>query len=585
MVLDFWHAHCMTRCATLPAFRIFTRSVWPVLIAALFGPAQWTQAVPAASDADVAAPSAPAPPIASRQRGFYDQPFTVVLKSDTVGARIDYTLNGDPPDAKGAHHYDGPIPIQTTTILRAASVLDKTNASPSVTHTYLFLSNVLRQTGEGFPATWGTNQGNPVPADYEMDPEITQHPGYRAEMVPALRALPSLSLVIAKADLFGPERGLYAHPRQTGAEWERAASIEWLSSSGEEDFKINCGARIQGGWNRRPEESPKHSFRVIFRKKYGPGKLRFPLFADPGPREFDEFILRAGCNNTWLHWSGTERRRGEFLRDEWMRESFAAMGHASARGRFVHLYLNGLYWGLYNPTERPSAPFVAWHLSGQPQHLDVRNADNVLEGDDQAWQRLLQRANAGVVNPAAYDEISDYVDIPQLIDFLLINFYGGNADWDRASNWYAARRRRPPGPFQFFVWDGERVLEGVSDNSLAANDDQSPTRLFHQLRQNETFRRQFAEQARNHLTGGGALTPAAATARYRRLAEQIDAAVLGESARWGDYRRDAHRYKEGPYELYTRDDHWRPEVRRILTEYLPQRTAVMMEQLKGAGLY
>lgn len=45
--------------------------------------------------------------------------------------------------------------------------------------------------------------------------------------------------------------------------------------------------------------------------------------------------------------------------------------------------------------------------------------------------------------------------------------------------------------------------------------------------------------------------------------------MLAESARWGDYRRDVHPYKEGPYELYTRDTHWRPETQRLLQEYFP----------------
>ena len=59
---------------------------------------------------------------------------------------------------------------------------------------------------------------------------------------------------------------------------------------------------------------------------------------------------------------------------------------------------------------------------------------------------------------------------------------------------------------------------------------------------------------------------------------------MAESARWGDYRRDAHSYKEGPYELYTRDGHWRPEVKRLLTEFFPGRTTRFLEQLIEVGL-
>ena len=98
------------------------------------------------------------------------------------------------------------------------------------------------------------------------------------------------------------------------------------------------------------------------------------------------------------------------------------------------------------------------------------------------------------------------------------------------------------------------------------------------------FRKLFAERARLHLTGDGALTPTAAAQRYRRWSDVLDAAVVAESARWGDYRRDVHPYKTGPYELYTREEHWRPEVKRLLENYFPRRTEAVLKQFREAGL-
>src|SRR5262249_29775314 len=255
---------------------------------------------------------------------------------------------------------------------------------------------------------------------------------------------------------------------------------------------------------------------------------------------------------------------------QWMRDTLGVMGHPSSRGFFVHLYLNGLYWGSYNLCERPSAAFVAAHLGGRPEDYDVRNGDHILQGDGAAWQRLMDLANGGLTNQDHFAAIQQWVDLPELVDFLIANFYGANADWDRASNWYAARRRQPPGKFQFFIWDGERTLEDINANSLAFDDDQSPPRLFHKLRENAEFRRMFAEQARQHLTNGGALTPQKAAARFDKRAMEIDLAVIAESARWGSYRRTVHQYKTGPYESYTRNDHWRVEVDRLLNDYFPK---------------
>ncbi len=530
-------------------------------------------------------PAEPHPPAVrfSHASGFFERTFALELKGNASGAKIYYSTNGTEPTARTGLLYREPLQIQTTTILRATAIAEET--ARTETRTYLFLNDVLKQTGHGFPSSWGTNQGKPVPADYEMDPEIVNDNAYRAELVPALKSIPTLSLVMAAADLFDPKEGIYAHPQESGVEWERPASAELIFPDGRDGFRIDCGIRIQGGWNRRPEESPKHSFRLLFKKKYGPGKLKFPLFDPDGVREFDTLILRSGCNNTWLHWSGEERRRGDFIRDQWMRDTFRAMGHPSARGLFVHLYLNGIYWGLYNPTERPSGPFIAAHLGGIPADYDVRNGANILEGDDQAWKQMMALANAGVAGHRELAALKELVDLPELIDFLMVNFYGANADWDRASNWYAARRRVPPGPYQFFVWDGERTLEGIEDNNMAFDDDQSPPRLFQKLRTNPEFRQQFGIRARQHLTQGGVLSPELATARYDKWAKTIESAVVAESARWGDYRRDAHRYKTGPYELYSRDAHWRPEIERLLHHYFPNRSAAVIKQFREAGLY
>jgi hypothetical protein len=521
----------------------------------------------------------------SEQGGFFEGPFSLEITTRSLGAKIYFTTNGAEPTERTGSLYTAPLKITTTTILRAAAFKEGLAPSRAQTQSYIFLKDVLQQTGADFPPAWGMNGSNPVPADYRMNSEIVNHPAYRDELLPALKSIPSISVVMASMDLFDGTRGLYAHPKEHGTDWERPASVELLFADGRKGFQIDCGLRVQGGWNRRPEESPKHSFRLLFKKKYGAGKLKFPLFGETGAREFDTLILRAGCNNTWLHWSAEERRRGDFIRDQWMRDTLRAMGHPSARGMFVHLYLNGLYWGLYNPCERPSAPFVAANLGGKPEEYDVRNGERILDGDGEAWQKLMAMANAVVTTGQQFSTIQELLDVPELIDFLIANFYGANADWDHASNWYAARRRTPPGKYQFFIWDGERTLEGLDANSMAFDDDQSPPRLFQKLRRNPEFRRIFVERARRHLTNGGALTPENAADRYQKWAREIDRAVVAESARWGSYRRDVHPYKAGPYELYTRDDHWRPEVQRLLGEYFPKRTAVVAKQFQQAGLY
>ena len=75
---------------------------------------------------------------------------------------------------------------------------------------------------------------------------------------------------------------------------------------------------------------------------------------------------------------------------------------------------------------------------------------------------------------------------------------------------------------------------------------------------------------------GGALSPALAAARYAARADEIHGALLGESARWGDTFRAVP---------YSRDVEWQAEYDRLMTDYFPRRTDLLIEQLRAAGLY
>ena len=54
--------------------------------------------------------------------------------------------------------------------------------------------------------------------------------------------------------------------------------------------------------------------------------------------------------------------------DRWMRQMYRDMGYAAGYGRFAHVYLNGLYWGIYEVAERPNNEF---------SRLSDRNAWNM----------------------------------------------------------------------------------------------------------------------------------------------------------------------------------------------------------------
>jgi hypothetical protein len=309
------------------------------------------------------------------------------------------------------------------------------------------------------------------------------------------------------------------------------------------------------------------------------------VFGPGGAQEFDALILRAGNNNSWLDGNGEGRRRADYIRDEWMRRSMLAMGYPSARGVFVHLYLNGLYWGLYNLCERPGASLLAGDQTNPAAGFDARKADKTESGDQVAWASMMALANSGVSDERTYEEIGRHLDLTELADYLILNFYASNSDWDRSANWFAVRPRTPRGRFRFFVWDAERTLEDLQANTLDFDDDESPPRLFHKLSENAAFRSLFAGRVQRLLFKNGPLAPDVSAERYRTLASSVAKPLLAEAARWGTYRRDVHQYKTGPYERYTVAAHWQPEVHRILTRYFPERRTILLDQFRERGLF
>ncbi len=547
----------------------------------------------------------------SHDRGFYDEAFDLVITTATAGATIYYTTNGVAPASTnlaspGVIRYDNPIRIAGTTILRAAAFQEGFEPSNVDTHTYVFLDDVIRQSPTGAPPSGWPASWSPNTRDYGMDPDIVNSPAYRDTIKQDLKTIPSFSLVMDLNDLFGP-RGIYSNAGQDGRAWERKGSVELVYPDGTEGFQIDCGVRIRGGFSRS-SDNPKHAFRLFFREIYGDPKLRYPLFGDEGADSFDCIDLRTFQNYSWSFQGDSQ---GVFLRDQFSRDTQLDMGHHSERGDFCHLYINGQYWGLYNTCERPEASYGESYYGGNKEDYDVVkvSADNgytvgATDGNMLAWTRLYNACKAGLTTDAAYEKIlgnnpdgtrnpeyEQLVDVDNLIDYMLVILYGGNLDApisrflgeNNPNNWFGMRNRTGQfGGFRFFVHDAEHTLLNVNESRIgpfpagnASVTASSPQWVWQKMWANAEFRMHCADRVHQHFFNLGMLTPEAARARFLCRADEIDRAVVGESARWGDAKRSTP---------YTRET-WLAVRNSILNNYLPRRSAIVLSQLRSKNLY
>ncbi len=516
-----------------------------------------------------------AAPQASVERGLFTEPFSVSLSTNTPGAQIRYTLDGSKPTATTGLVYGGqPIYVATTTTLRAAAFKPGYLQSNVVTHTYIFPGHVAGQTR---PASYPTTRSG-IPIHYTLSADIVTNPSYGPRLVEALSALPTVSLVLPMQDFFGPS-GIYMNPTQQGMSWERETSVEWLGTDGTR-FQLNAGLRIQGGASRSPTNSPKQSMSLRFRSDYGAGRLDFPLFEDTTVSSFDSLQLRGVYNNSWIHWDNQQRLRGQLIHDQWMRDAMLAMGNADAGcGRFVHVYINGLYWGVFNLHERQEASHYAAYHGGQEDELDAVNGGNAVDGNLNSWNRM-----KATVQSLDWQAIQRVLDVDNFIDFTILHRFAGNQDLKTNGNWRAAGGGPNDRPWRFYMWDAERVLESPT-NTNPPSPSSDPTGLFQYLWQIPEFRVRLADRVHKHLFNDGALTPQKNTQRYLRRAAELDVAIIAESARWGSYRRDVHNYSNGPYLLYERDVQWVAERDRLVNDYFPQRTSNVIARLRSDGWY
>lgn len=549
----------------------------------------------------------------SHTRGFYDASFGLALTGIGNNLEIYYTTDGTRPNAETGTLYSGPVDITTTTPFSAVAINADGLYSEIITQTYLFIADILQQPNDpgGYPATWSPYKfraGN-APADYAMDPEVVEAPEYKDLMDDALTSIPTLSIVTNKGFLFSHLKdselgGIYIYTGNSGAsgtgqDWERPASIEYYDPNTQEEFQVNCGLRLHGGNSRVPENSQKHSFRVSFRSQYGPSKLKFDLFDEPtATDEFNALVFRAGYNYSWVKNSGVQRENAQYLQDPFAKVTQRALGQVAAHEKFVHLYLNGLYWGLYNISEKLTNDFMESYLKGKEDDFDViKDHGLTVDGSWTAWTRLYEQTKAGLGSNTNYQKVQgkdpdgtvnpaldNLLDVENLIGYMQFNMYIGNEDWDH-NNWFAARNRvSNEAGFRFFAWDAETSMTNVQYNNVDENNEENPSWFYHELQDNADFRILFADHIQRNFFNGGPLTQEAASARYQELADEIDLAIIAESARWGDYRKDADP-SDGDRFLYTRNDFWLPRLQDLMNNYFPFRTDIVVQQFTNYGLF
>ncbi len=471
-------------------------------------------------------------------RGFYTSTQSVAVTTATPGATIRYTTNGTEPTLTNGTTYGAPIAVSTTTILRAAAF--KTNWVPTNTdtQTYLFLSAVAAG----------------------LQPSVTA--GDLPNLAPGLTDLPTISIVTPDPNAFNDTT-------------EVSISVEWLNPDNTAGFQANCGTNYFGG---AFTNFAKKSFRLYFRGEYGTPNLNYPVFGGfargiAAAEKFDTLELRSGSHDMAL--------RGFYMSNTFTDDTMLDMGNLNPHSRYVHLYINGAYWGMYHLRERWGAKMAASYLGGSDTAYESVNGNlnvggwadpgTIYDGDGSAWARIESlRSNYAAVSP--------YLDVREYIDYMTMWMFGNSENEYRTTG-----PANAGSGFKFMLNDADGYLsvnawDGNTDNTQRSNpppgklNGDGPGSIFSTLfvAANSDYRTLLADRIHRHLVmPGGMLTPTVNAARLTQRTTQVQRAMVAECARWA----------------YRTPTNWAAARDTIFTTWFPSRTSEVLNLFRTAGFY
>jgi hypothetical protein len=474
-------------------------------------------------------PSAPsysgwlAAPEFSHARGFHHETFTLALSNPNPAGTLYYSLDGSEPSTP----YTQPLPIHSSTVVRAAVRGDDWLDSDLATHSYLFVDSVMAS-----PLMRATYTTGPL-----------------AERLRAsFGQIPTLSLSVATV----PNDRI-----------ERETSVEIFMPDGSEPVQIQAGLnRMGGSWTT----FAKNSYRLKFRSQYGPSRLESTLLDG-----FDRGIpVKRDIKTLQLHGGNQDMQgAGFYMSGRFVDDTMLEMGQLNPHGRYVHLFINGVYWGQYDAHERLEDAFLATYLGGERRdYVNVLGNDNIdwtfVPGTPEPPHR--ETWESARAQRHSYEALRQLVDIPNLIDFMILWLYGHAESEFRAAGPIAAGGSG----FKFWMNDADGFLRTSALEKNSTNN-QGPGFLFGGLanEQHPDFMMLLADHIHRHCHHNGALTPGRNLARLNRRMAEVQDSMIAEFARWG-YRTPAN---------------WNAAADAIRDQLFPRRTMQLVDNFRNRGFY
>ncbi|WP_193211334.1 lamin tail domain-containing protein [Luteolibacter marinus] len=423
--------------------------------------------------------------------GFYPAPQEITLHAEE--GEIRYTLDGSLPRVTSAL-YTAPIPVSSTTVLRARVFAENKPPGPVESRTYFI--------GE-------------TPGD-----------------------VPYVSVVADPVALFGDQIGIYQNqhepyvsgssgPRDVYKGKDAPGSLEFFPAGGAPGFRVNGGYRI-GGENNWASNA-QHALNFALRGKYGDDAIKYNLFPGSGVPLHTGLTLREG-GDAWGK---------EMLRDGMW--AFLPTGQMKAEGvdyRPGIVFINGEYWGIHNLRARWDD---AWFF--EHKRVSADDIDHLLYGhvDSQSVSLGIEKGNADdwldlmdflttrdLTDPGNYAFVESRIDIDSFIDFVVAESYGINTSWRHNREFW--RERKAGSKWQWLLPDMDQTFRVSQLGTSVFNQLLGSEEVLVRLKANSGFRNRLAQRFAAHVAS--TFKPSRIEGIVDGMASEVAGEVDRHSARW-----------------------------------------------------
>jgi hypothetical protein len=371
-----------------------------------------------------------AAPSFSISAGTFTEAITVDITNNETNSTLYYTLDGNLPTRQSAP-YAGPITIAATAVLKARAYSNEPDVLP----------------------------GKIEFATYFIGDEFT---------------LPVISIAADQVqDLANGDGDL----RPQG-------SIEYFRNGA-------LSSKSYGELNRHGQDSwinDQRSLDWVSRDEMGYSKaLDEQLFSYSDRTEYQRFMMRASGDDNYPANGDQDHEGSAHIRDEYVHE-LAHKGGLKLDIRAVErtiVYLNGDYWGVYSPRERPVDHDYTDYYYDQGkfdlQYILTWGETWTEYGSQRAmddWEEFRNfMMNNDMGDPDNYQRVKDNMQVLGLIDYMLVNLNTVCSDWiNYNTGWW--RGLNPEGGHKkwgYILWDNDATFDyyinysGIPDISPEAD--------------------------------------------------------------------------------------------------------------------